>query len=51
MMKRRKRMSIMDEMPPYPLLPHHHLMRPLLSHLTGSLCLKFRIKIKFLGFA
>jgi hypothetical protein len=28
MMKRKKRMSAMEEMPPHSLLPHHLLWRP-----------------------
>jgi hypothetical protein len=28
MMKRKKRMPVMEEMPLHPLPPHHHLLRP-----------------------
>jgi hypothetical protein len=38
MMKRKKRTPTTEEMPPHPLLPHHHLRRPLL------LCLKRSMK-------
>jgi hypothetical protein len=36
MRKRKKRMPIMEEMPPHPLLPHHHLRHPLLPCLRRS---------------
>jgi hypothetical protein len=36
MMKRKKRRLTTDEMPTHPLLPHHHLLCPLLLHLRRS---------------
>jgi hypothetical protein len=37
MMKRKKRMPTMEEMPSHPLLLQHHLLRPLLLHLKRSM--------------